>query len=131
MMNFVPMLRTRLRRALATVMMLVLAFAATAVCIAGAGSQEKATACMGSMDEHHTADRAIAADCCVVEPPSSNPPVAGALQASVATACPIVTRTVQIEPLLRPQFASAHARDLGPRHNSAYRSHLFDSLFRI
>ena len=119
-----------MRRALATVMMLVLAFAATAVCIAGAVAQEKATACMGSMDDH-TADRALVADCCAVEAPGSTPPVAGALQASLATTCPIVIRTVQIEPLLRPQFALAHARDLGPRHSSAHRSHLFDSIFRI
>lgn len=125
----VSMLRILLRRAPATLMVLLLAFAATVVCIAAAVTPATKVACTSMDSDAHTA---IVNDCCAVDAPNSYASVAGSLQSAVPTPQPVVTLLTRVEPLSRPGLrSSGSSRNRGPRHGSDTRTHLFDAVFRI
>ena len=83
------MLGAAVRSIVAVAMALVLAFTATAACIAESLTAEKAGACMAAMD-HRGGDLALEQDCCAVGAPASYP-ATGPLQ--VALAAPPVAAT--------------------------------------
>ena len=110
-------------------MTLVVAFAATAVCLAAATSPAVKMPC-ASMDD--AGDLAtLGSDCCAVDPPNSYGSIASSLTGTVLTPLVVVTQLASVEPRVQPQFSPMHSRDRGPRHDSASRSHVFDAVFRI
>lgn len=122
------MVRRAFRVAAASIVALTLACAATVTCLAGAVADQKTMACTESMADH-SGTVTIAHDCCAVEPPGSIPSGVATLQAAIAAPVAVAS-FVQAEPF-HPPFVPSEGQDWGPRHSSALRSHLFDSVFRI